>query len=266
LLQRGQIQPIVPGNSLIHSVFHLDTPSVTLVVRTHADIEHQPQLTYVPPGLAINPMCEDISTTRRVQMCAFLETVGSPLYDQFVSTAIGASDLYGCFRLLEHLTASSRGQQHIRRWSDVARQRHGEYVDVLMAALAERKRWATIRAKRNVLKDTNHRFLLALLMNVPRRSQILALVGERFPGANPKDLMERWAFEMAYEISGLNFGDIERAAFRVLLDGVDTDEAVTRLISDCRLQGTEEESTQVAAACLSLRSSPLFARALAEGP
>jgi hypothetical protein len=78
--------------------------------------------------------------------------------------------------------------------------------------------------------------------------------------------MERWAFEMAYEISGLNFGDIERAAFRVLLDGVDTDEAVTRLISDCRLQGTEEESTQVAAACLSLRSSPLFARALAEGP
>jgi hypothetical protein len=52
LLPTGECRPIVGGSALIHSVFHLDHPSVTVVVRTYQDVAALPQFSYLRPHLA----------------------------------------------------------------------------------------------------------------------------------------------------------------------------------------------------------------------
>ena len=51
ILQTGRTVPIPHGATLIHSAFHVDSPSVTLVVRTEQD--EVPELTYLPPGVGL---------------------------------------------------------------------------------------------------------------------------------------------------------------------------------------------------------------------
>ncbi|HTK76962.1 MAG TPA: hypothetical protein VL371_16970, partial [Gemmataceae bacterium] len=54
LLEAGRTVPIVSGPQAIHSLFHLDSPSVTVVVRTQHDPGTGPQLNYLPPHIAID--------------------------------------------------------------------------------------------------------------------------------------------------------------------------------------------------------------------
>jgi hypothetical protein len=52
----GDVWRIEPGESgLIHSLFHLERPSVTLVIRTWQDRRDEPQYNYFRPGIATDP-------------------------------------------------------------------------------------------------------------------------------------------------------------------------------------------------------------------
>ncbi|MBG7608496.1 MAG: hypothetical protein IZT59_10770, partial [Verrucomicrobia bacterium] len=68
LLETGRTVPITSGRECIHSLFHLDTPSVTVVIRTHHDPGTGPQYNYLPPHIAINPLHVDDLTMRRKQL------------------------------------------------------------------------------------------------------------------------------------------------------------------------------------------------------
>ena len=50
-LRRGDTRPIESGARLIHSVFHLERPSVTIVVRTFSDAASGPQFDYSKSGI-----------------------------------------------------------------------------------------------------------------------------------------------------------------------------------------------------------------------
>ncbi len=52
LLRKGDSRPIIAGNRLIHSTFHLDRPSLTVVVRTVGETDQLPQYSYLPPTIA----------------------------------------------------------------------------------------------------------------------------------------------------------------------------------------------------------------------
>jgi len=49
LLAAGDVRPIASGRRLIHSLFHLDRPSISVVVRTAQDADTGPQYTYWRP-------------------------------------------------------------------------------------------------------------------------------------------------------------------------------------------------------------------------
>ena len=78
-LSRGDIRPIRSGKRLIHSVFHLERPSVTIVVRTARDVENQPQYSYCKPHVAYDPFYQDPSSVRRLQL---LDTLLETRYSQ----------------------------------------------------------------------------------------------------------------------------------------------------------------------------------------
>src|SRR6476619_7122692 len=78
LLEAGRTVPIVSGAQTSHSLFHLDSPSVTVVVRTQHDPGTGPQFNYLPPHVAIDPHHSDLLPARRNQLLDVLEQAEDP--------------------------------------------------------------------------------------------------------------------------------------------------------------------------------------------
>ena len=196
LLESGRTVPITSGRECIHSLFHLDTPSVTVVVRTHHDPGTGPQYNYLPPHIAIDPIHADALTIRRKQLLDVLETLDHPSYATRVREMVGSLDFERGFNTLLH--AMDR-LQVLDEWEPVLatfQKRHGELAKGVPETLAESLRRDSISQMRYHIENPEHRFFLALLMNVQNRSDIHALITERFPDHSPIEMILGWAEEL----------------------------------------------------------------------
>jgi hypothetical protein len=196
LLESGRTVPITSGRECIHSLFHLDTPSVTVVVRTHHDPGTGPQYNYLPPHIAIDPIHTDALTMRRKQLLDVLETLDHPSYAPRVREMVGSLDFERGFNTLLH--AMDR-LQVLDEWEPVLatfQKRHGELAKGVPETLAESLRRDSISQMRYHIENPEHRFFLALLMNVQNRSDIHALITERFPDHSPIEMILGWAEEL----------------------------------------------------------------------
>ena len=256
LLDKGSLEPIRSGADLIHSVCHLDVPSVTIVIRTHSDIENQPQYSYRRPCLAIDPFYSDPTVTRRVQMLSFLGRVKSPRLADHAEQALASSDLYGAYRILEHLRLSLAGANVFDRLARVARDRHGADVDRLLVVLDELDREAVISSRRASTGVPAHQLLLGLLMSLPSRDAILDIVGRKFAGRDAREMVAQWAFDLSgLDSCGVEFDDLNRSLFRFLLDGRPVSEVVSRVMEQDESLKAEAGEDQLAEHCRQLQQS-----------
>ena len=196
LLETGRTVPITSGRECIHSLFHLDTPSVTVVVRTHHDPGTGPQYNYLPPHIAIDPIHADALTMRRKQLLDVLETLDHPSYATRVREMVESLDFERGFNTLLH--AMDR-LQVLDEWESILatfQKRHGELAKGVPETLAESLRRDSISQMRYHIENPEHRFFLALLMNVQNRSDIHALITERFPDQPPIETILGWAEEL----------------------------------------------------------------------
>jgi hypothetical protein len=200
LLPTGSTVPILSGAGCIHSLFHLETPSVTVVIRTHNDPGTDPQFTYLPPHVALDPLHQEALTLRRKQLLDVLEQTGDPSYADLLTRVIGEADLESAFFLLQngigHLTASGEWERLRKAFA----RRHPKAAAPVTATLGEIIRRDAITAMRSHIEDVEHRFFLALLMNVPDRRSILGMVKTRVKG-DPAGTILRWASELLHETS-----------------------------------------------------------------
>lgn len=238
LLETGRTVPITSGRECIHSLFHLDTPSVTVVVRTHHDPGTGPQYNYLPPHIAIDPVHADSLTMRRKQLLDVLETLDHPRYGALVAEMIESLDFERGFNTLHH---AMDHLQALGEWEPVLatfQEKHGELATGVAVTLAESQRREYITQMRYHIDHPEHRFFLALLMTVQNRKDILALVTERFPDQPPIETILRWAEEL---IEPADFGlTLLDAAFPESL-GVDID-AQFDLLIDALKHALEEGS------------------------
>lgn len=195
LLPAGTTVPIASGGACIHSLFHLETPSVTIVIRTHNDPGTDPQFTYLPPHVALDPVQSDTLTLRRKQLLDVLEQTEDPSYRELVLRMIGELDLERGFFILQN------GIGHLRSlgcWEEIWKafvKRHGTKAVPLLPTLEEIVRRDALVAMRATVDDPDLRFFLALLLNIPDRRRILEMVGERRKGP-PMATLRQWALEL----------------------------------------------------------------------
>jgi ribulose-5-phosphate 4-epimerase/fuculose-1-phosphate aldolase len=196
LLETGRTVPITSGGASIHSLFHLETPSVTVVVRTHSDPGTGPQFTYLPPHVAVDPFFSDALTTRRLQLLDVLDRTAAEDYAEVVRAVVASLDYErGFFTLQNCLVALQERGEWEETW-DVFAKKHGPLAAYAAPTLEEivwRDRLVNLRGS---IEDADHRFFLALLLNVPRASDILSLVAARFPG-DPVTTVLGWAEELS---------------------------------------------------------------------
>jgi hypothetical protein len=209
LLNRGDIQPIFPGASFVHSLFHLDRPSATITIRTNHTPTAAPQYSYQRPCIGEDPFFKDPSITRKVQTLSLLFGMNHPETDVFAEELLHNSDLQTSFAVLEaayrHLTSNSlqrvfdpsASHERFQHLIQTARDKHGELVEGFQAVFEERERQFEIVRRRQFISREEHRFLLALLLNVPDRSMLLELVGARFPDADPVETLINWIEDLS---------------------------------------------------------------------
>lgn len=196
LLETGRTVPITSGRDCIHSLFHLDTPSVTVVVRTHHDPGTGPQFNYLPPHIGFDPVQGDALTMRRKQLLEVLETIDYEGYVGLVNGMMDSLDFERGFHTLQH---TMDRLQVLGEWESVLakfQQKHGELAEGVPATLAESLRRDAITQMRYHIGNPEHRFFLALVMNVQNSKDIQSLVTARYPEQPPVETILGWLEEL----------------------------------------------------------------------
>ncbi len=209
LLDCGATVPIISGNTHIHSLFHLDSPSVTVVVRTQSDPGTGPQFTYLPPHLAVDPFQQDSLSTRRKQLLDTMELAGDPAYSGLVLEMLESLDFERGLFILQN----GFGHLHnLGEWENalkVFKRKHGRIADFVEPTLEEIVRRDRIVEFRRSFTEIEHRFFLALLVNVADQKNLLDLVSQRYEGP-AADTVMTWVEEITeYSEFGTTILDAE---------------------------------------------------------
>lgn len=207
LLRVGDVRKILPGRSFIHSLFHLDQPSATIVIRTSRSPLYLPQYEYRKPSLAIDPFFEEPNIRKKMHVVSTLIRLNIPDIEKKLLEIIESSDFHTTYLVLsfikDHIDKSRSnqvfGNQNDFFWElvDVARRRHGAIADGLPAVFRYQEQVSEIIRRRSFITDDELRFFLALLMNVEGRQRIIQLVKGRFQNEDPVEKILDWVEKLA---------------------------------------------------------------------
>lgn len=222
LLRKGDVRSFSSGPGFVHSLFHLDRPSVTLIARTRHDPGMERQTSYLPPCVEFDPFERDPTLKRRQQLLGMLFALEP---DRFRSTAaafLERCDVESAF----HVLRQARKIDHdgtFARLCERARSRHGAVVDALVPAIEEERRRVEIAELRHRVDDPDLRYLLAVLLNATDREAVLKLAHARAPDVSLLEWIRRLAevrFTVqagpaTFEVSALGI-PLDTLALRVL--------------------------------------------------
>jgi len=203
-LRIGDVRRIDPGmTGLIHSLYHLDDPSISLIIRTSGHSAFGPQFSYYPPSLALHRKALEsdelvLMISRLLDVC---RSTDRGLFQSLWNGDIAALDFprmgWIYLRNHRHLTAKERKEffNHSVRY-------HGDLARHLFDAVTRYEQQLTLVQLRAQVRDPELRFFLALLMNVPDRNDLLEMVRQRFPRADPVERCADWLGELSIDDQG----------------------------------------------------------------
>ncbi len=207
LLRKGDSRPIIAGKQMIHSTFHLDRPSLTVVVRTLGERDKLPQYLYLPPTIAYAQDNDVPSVTRRTQLLRMLLTSGRRTeYDEIMHHMLGTEDAYSIFQVLLSTFEMIEDEDQRHDLLLAARLRHSRFIDALVPALLQVERRNKIVVIRERVSNSDLQFFLALLLNIVERPAILSLIEQRYPSRDPVVAIVNWVRELSeMRVLGVRF-------------------------------------------------------------
>lgn len=194
-LSTGAVREISPGSEgLIHSLYHLENPSLTLVVRSQGHAKYHPQYSYRRPHLALNTfrLEKDEQVVMMAKLLHVVQQVDRDHLGQIWRDQIARFDFPRlAWMLLTHgrYLPNETSQQ---TFLDQARQTHGPLVDLLEETAQFQTTLTQISQSRELLSDPDLRYFLALLMNAKDRAALLDMVQVRYPDQDPQACCAQW--------------------------------------------------------------------------
>jgi len=164
----GHVQQILPGGGLTHAVFHLERPSISLVVRTYGEAWHGPQLLLRPPFFAIDGAA--LANSRR-NLIRYLGTLGDALERQTTSVL--------CESLSQELLALCAPELAerigMRQFESHLEMRFGSPFSQMVAATVEfERKFLAVHRLRSDVGALELRKLLCILGYAETPAQVLA--------------------------------------------------------------------------------------------
>lgn len=280
LLEVGDVQKIEAGRRYIHGLFHLDQPSATIVIRTHKSPLHLPQFSYHKPFLAIDPFYEEANTIKKNQCLSAFFRSNHPETDKIAGESLKKSDFQTTFSILSTIRYYLQ-QNHLNQifnldapkdrfesFMEIVREKHGERAGIFPKIFAHQDKVNEIVKRRGFISEPEHRFFLALLMNIEGKEQILNLIKERFPDAEPIEKVLDWTFDLAQtRVLGLNipnalgiadFGDLGLFILECFLKGMSEEEMKNAFGAEYPNQNIEDMAQSLDQKAENIRRSVIF--------
>lgn len=239
LLEKGDVQEIKGGRAYIHSLFHLERPSATIVIRTDRSPFELPQFNYYKPHLAVDPFLEQDTVIKKLQIAGALLRDGNERADELIVCWLDECDAHTAFTIMRevrgHLQHAGVGAQfgidnsreRFDNYIAAAESRHGE--GLFRPVFENIDRLDEVMRVRGIVSDPELRFFLALLLNVDGREQIYSLIKSRFASDEPENKVLDWTYKLANtRIAGedkatalglADFGDIDIFVLEEILKG-----------------------------------------------
>jgi hypothetical protein len=195
-LKQGTVREIVPGRDFIHALFHLERPSVTVVVATDDDPRCGAIYSYLTPGLAVNFLAKNPKLELRSRTLALVAAACPSDYPSRVAQLVTTGDPEEAFHGLLHAFQTLDGDG-FSKVLQAAGGAHPSCAELWESAFEENRRQANIVERRKFVHDPTHRFFLAVILNAPDRATILRMMGERFPELDPLESIMRSVRELA---------------------------------------------------------------------
>jgi hypothetical protein len=192
LLRRGDVRTIERGDRFIHSLLHLEPPSISVVVRTATDRVTSPQYDYAMPGLAVDPFFKPEPDVTQLALLEALARTDPVLFREHALRLVASRDLWFAYKVVQLAGHRDVESETFRELLAALAQRHPTLARVLEAVLREDHRVRAILRHLKDVTDPDHRALLALLINAPNRAAIDRLVRAAHPGEDPERLILDW--------------------------------------------------------------------------
>lgn len=268
-LARGDTRPIEAGQRLIHSLFHLDRPSATVVVRTTFDEGTSPQYEYRLPGLAMVGS-EDLGPPgsellRRLQAIDALHAIDPQEYTATLRSFLSGCDAESLFRALDRsLLNGWLSREQFDALLDDARPRLEGLADLLRDVFEETLRTSSLNRRRGAIRDPRHRYFLALLLNLSGRRTILDFVARRYPG-DPVEVVMGWIEELCAGGPGgpggpnlleIELDEASLLVLRCMLEGLSGRALEDRLRDE--FEDVDAQAAEIERLCAAFRSSRVF--------
>jgi hypothetical protein len=257
LLRRGDVRAIDAGPRFIHNLFHLESPSITLVVRTYRNRESEPQLAYLPPGLANDTFFKDPVLTHQTRYVKMLVNLEHPIAGPTLREYLTTSDLHSTYRTLDNLHELLFKKKLWDQALDWVRERHGTRIDWLEGAFNEIVRRNHIIGRRRLIRDAELRFFLAMLLNVPTLSRIRQLTEARFPETNANDQLISWIAKVL-DAHNAEYTEGNLDIIRYALEKPADEYVISRLKETYEEQDVDEQLPVIQTLCQELRQNLMF--------
>ncbi|MDZ4813486.1 MAG: hypothetical protein SGI99_12875 [Pseudomonadota bacterium] len=273
VLQAGDTRIIARGDELIHALFHMIRPSVTIVIRTITDDPNtEIQYDYRWPGLAQNPFQRNPPTLRKLQYLRMLRVLDENSFDAHQTRVLGNADLYLAYTLIYEQTMVSADLAQTRRLSNLCTSLPQEQHDLVFQAAHNDLLSRTLIDLRRKLHHPEHRFLLAMLLNVFDRRELLRLVQREFHTSDPAAKIVGWVAEMTgntdrfSNLIGLDFNTTALDMLAAMFSGLSLTQTLAQLTLRFGDTAVIEQRDALTALFHALKSCALFHQVFVDLP
>lgn len=280
ILEVGDVQEIFAGKQYIHSLFHLEQPSATIVVRTHKSPLYLPQYSYHKPNLAVDPFFEEANTTKKLQVITAFIRSKHPDTDQYIREFLEKSDFQTSFKILSTVRSYIQHNQMQQMFNlaepkdrfdmflDVVGKKHEKFADVLPKVFAHHDKLDQIVRQRSYVTDSELRFFLALLLNIDGKERILELIRSKYPKTEPIDKVLDWVYKLANtRVLGMNipnalgvenFDDFDLMVLENLLQNKNDTETIKAIASEMPDEDAEMLNENISKRIEKIRNAIIF--------
>jgi hypothetical protein len=273
VLHAGDTRVIARGSALIHSLFHLVRPSVTIVIRTITDDPaDEVQYDYRWPGLAHNPFQRHAPTVRKLQYLRMLRVLDEAAAQAHLHRVLADADLFLAYKLISEQTHITGDPEQAQTLSNGCTALSADERRLLHQVAHNDLLSRTVIDCRRKLHDPGHRFLLALLLNVFDRNELLRVVQREFQAADAVDQVMRWIAEMTGNterfpnLLDLDFDTTELQMLSAMFRGAGLHDVLAQLSEYYGADQVASQREALSALFHALKTCALFHHVLADLP
>lgn len=280
ILEIGDVQEIFAGKQYIHSLFHLEQPSATIVVRTHKSPLHLPQFSYHKPNLAVDPFFNEANTVKKTQALTALIRSKHPDTEKFITELLENSDFQTSYTILstvrmyhghnhmQKVFNLPKSKEEFTKYLEIVGNKHKKFADVLPQVFAYQAKLDQIVQQRSYVKDPEHRFFLALLLNVEGRERIFELIKSKYPEDSPLERVLDWVSDLANtKVLGMNipnalgvadFDDFDVIVLEEILKDKSDEQIIEQMKSDMPNENVDVLTENIGKRIEKIKSATIF--------